>query len=94
MGSKYVPYEVKMSSLEACEGAFEAKSLAGLRQGDPQALCHSADQAFWGGFGAHFGRLFRNRQHRNMKSVSDVFLGATCSKQLEDSKWESSEDGT
>ena len=46
MGSKYAPYEVKMSSLEACEGAFETKNLAGRRQGDPQALCHSSDQTF------------------------------------------------
>ena len=62
MGSEYAPYEVKMSSLEACEGAFETKNLAGRRQGDPQALCHSSTQAFWDRFGPHLGGLLRRRR--------------------------------
>ena len=96
IGSKWGLYEVKMSCLRACEGAFETNNPAWCRQSGPKAVCHSSDQAFWGPFGPHFGRFLRHTRHWKMKSVLGVLLGAKFDQNLMNlgSKLEPSEDDT
>ena len=96
MGSKYGPYEVKMSSLGACESVFETNNPSWCRQGGPKADLRSSDKAFLGPFGSRFGRLCGLKRRQKMKSVSDVFLGSKFCQKLVDfgTKFEPSEDDT
>ena len=96
MGSKYGPYEVKMSSLGACESVFETNIPSRCRQGGPKADLRSSDRAFLGPFGPRFGRLCGLKRRQKMKSVSDVFFGSKFCQKLVDfgTKFEPSADDT
>ena len=61
MESKYAAYEVKMSSLGACESVFETNNPAWCRQGGPKTVCPKFRSSFLGSFWTSFWKTFETQ---------------------------------
>ena len=85
-----------MTFLRDWGGVFETKNPACCGQRAPKVVFPSSDQAFWGPFGTHFGRLWGLQRHQKMKAVPVVVLGPKFGPKLMDfgTKFKPNEDDT